>query len=1030
MTDSFSDNGFVYDPRLTSDITYSTGTNVLLHKDTFGNNIIPGKLDTVSNGDNTFIEDNNNMYASIDLLPTPEEANTLGWTTFPNAGSKQQVSYLHVKDELFNAGLITNRNRQWNNRDQAAYFTWATGLNLFTPGNMDSDIIQKNYGFAYSQEMPIAIANTVAIYSVVAFMETATPRTKVDDLIYVSFIVYEINNNADVLLFNKNYAAETLNVPSGVEFTVPFTVGDYTLTVVPILNSVIRTATELKISVVDPIVNDYYILPIWKFSNVFTDQIITGIIIERNGKATSLLWDFGDGSPKLKTNNDSKEFVYRYKKPGLYTISVEATVNGLFKPEAKVEMDIQVEANNGAFNLVPTWDFLGIVNEPTYGLGHTINGNPDCVLLDFGDGSPVQTIVNHKAEDVYSHVYTQTGIYAVSMIAIVKGLAYPKEVAYPYTVITDSIKPPTPYSLTCEWQPLTLTVGSTIFGTVVEYGGLAQILNIDYGDGLPASLITNFYGTDSKLNHAYNKAGSYRISIEPIINGVSQTMVISDLIMVIESRIVPDPKPIPDPKPVPIPDPIPDPIDMEVYNSICTWSPNPVTVTHEITGVLDNDLLEKYNLDIVDSFYVNYGDHSNPEVVPITIITGLDVKLSHTYIATGRFNITLTPRIQGLNQEPIISYITVINTPVPIPEPLPYSVVPMFDTYATVVGSLITGTVKETNGIASSFIWNFQDGTPPIMLAAGVPATHIYSSPNSYRCTVTPTVNGKQLAPVNCEQIIIISPNLGYALTVAWLTRYVQLGQPSTALITESNGKASSFYLSYDDDVKDGVNMAPFTAMGNRFTNYLNIVGDRVLNLIAYDKVKNDKSKAVIGKASTGIITVVNNLPTKNINYEAYLVVPNLKSLINYPVSFNIGEVVGSASRFIWNFGDNSTQTVLGSTYISHTYTNLGKYRISVTPVVNNVNQDEIINVDLVEVVATVEEANVEPIYTYINPDEAGKEAGDAAYAEVMATIISPLSSPNYAAGQKQANLAANSANATAKAEAKQSNLDHGFGGG
>ena len=113
-------------------------------------------------------------------------------------------------------------------------------------------------------------------------------------------------------------------------------------------------------------------------------------------------WSFGEGEGVSTEENPS----YTYYEPGQYTVTLEASNSMGITEEMVKEFSVEVyETPRAAFNLRPQEAFK---TEPIYFVNLSIGA--DRYFWDFGDG-------NTSNEFEPSHVYAETGVYDVTLIA-------------------------------------------------------------------------------------------------------------------------------------------------------------------------------------------------------------------------------------------------------------------------------------------------------------------------------------------------------------------------------------------------------------------------------------------------------------------------------------------------------------------------------------------------------------------------------------------------------------------------------------
>jgi len=181
-------------------------------------------------------------------------------------------------------------------------------------------------------------------------------------------------------------------------------------------------------------------------------------------------------------------------------------------------------------------------------------------------------------------------------------------------------------------------------------------------------------------------------------------------------------------------------VDQAVHGAppyVLTTSIAPVTGTNPLTATLT---LTESGGGRATSFAVDWGDGTSVETVP-----GGTVMHEHVYAVDGTFEGLVTPDLHGVPGSAIpIPSVTV--TP-------PYSVVATVAPLAGVVPLDVVLTLAESNGAATSFDVDWGDTTIETVTAAG--GMHNYPIAGSFPVSVTPTLDGSALAPVDAGTVVV-----------------------------------------------------------------------------------------------------------------------------------------------------------------------------------------------------------------------------------------------------------------------------------
>ena len=239
-------------------------------------------------------------------------------------------------------------------------------------------------------------------------------------------------------------------------------------------------------------------------------------------------------------------------------------------------------------------------------------------------------------------------------------------------------------------------------------------------------------------------------------------------------------------------------------------------------------------------------------------------------------------------------------------------------------------------GDASSFVWDFGDGSPT---SNDSYSTHTYTSAGTY--TVSLTLTNSCGNDTTVYETVQVATNLPVSNASAYVSPNPVC--PGDPVSFDGYGDASSFVWDFGDGSptsNDSYSTHTYTSAGT-YTVSLTLTNSCGNDTTVYETVQ-----------------VATNLPVSNAS--AY-VSPN-PVCPGDPVSF---DGYGDASSFVWDFGDGSPTS--NDSYSTHTYTSAGTYTVSLT-LTNSCGNDTTIY-ETVQV-----ENNVFPDpndYFYITPDEA-----------------------------------------------------------
>jgi gliding motility-associated-like protein len=236
--------------------------------------------------------------------------------------------------------------------------------------------------------------------------------------------------------------------------------------------------------------NLYVKPPIVKFGITHScDNPYTITFRAKNLGATSLSWDFGDGSPRIV---DNAEPVHTFPDTGYYKVILYATgpecnyADSAFVPV--IHEQPTITSNKSSMCRYDTAKFIAANYNPSNLVSFSWN---------YGDGaSTIDTTINTSA-----HAYNKTGAYPVSLI--VKDILG----CYDTTNVNADVYGPladfTNTPQTCTKNPVVFSNQSTTDGT----HAIAK-WTWDFGDGS----INSF--ADSPFVHTYNSTGTFTIKLK------------------------------------------------------------------------------------------------------------------------------------------------------------------------------------------------------------------------------------------------------------------------------------------------------------------------------------------------------------------------------------------------------------------------------------------------------------------------------------------------------------------------------------
>lgn len=226
---------------------------------------------------------------------------------------------------------------------------------------------------------------------------------------------------------------------------------------------------------------------------------------------TVFTWNFGDGSPPV-TSIGAASVTHTYAKPGTY------------KAKLTYDSALFCRSNNIGDSFVRKVHTQGIVltghipqnacKDAEVKLMNTAYGY-DKISVDWGDGSPIDVPAVEGVDSMFTHVYTKTGSYVVTMRGLINACNESTTSTFPITIIDKpivdfSISPIIPGTkndivpnVTAIFQNLSSNVATAVW---------------HYGDGT----------TDMAFNgtHLFTKTGEYDVKlVATSIGGCADSMI-------------------------------------------------------------------------------------------------------------------------------------------------------------------------------------------------------------------------------------------------------------------------------------------------------------------------------------------------------------------------------------------------------------------------------------------------------------------------------------------------------------------------
>ncbi|MBK7434037.1 MAG: PKD domain-containing protein [Chitinophagaceae bacterium] len=199
----------------------------------------------------------------------------------------------------------------------------------------------------------------------------------------------------------------------------------------------------------------------------------------------TFLWDFGDGSPKVRANINS--VIHTFPSTGTYKIRLIVDDTVFCNVPDTAEKLLRISPNVKALFTTPA---IGCVPYPAEFKNTSIGGID--FYWEFGDGTPL-VIDNNPT---VTHTYANIGTYKVRLIAIDTSTCNKVDTSAYFTITVFAIP-----SAGFTWAP-----NPPIANTITRFTNLsagAIRYQWDFGDGESS--------TEVNPSHLYNATGSYRV---------------------------------------------------------------------------------------------------------------------------------------------------------------------------------------------------------------------------------------------------------------------------------------------------------------------------------------------------------------------------------------------------------------------------------------------------------------------------------------------------------------------------------------
>lgn len=230
------------------------------------------------------------------------------------------------------------------------------------------------------------------------------------------------------------------------------------------------------------------------------------------------------------------------------------------------------------------------------------------------------------------------------------------------------------------------------------------------------------------------------------------------------------------------------------------------------------------------------------------------------------------------------------------------------------------GSSTSPNGTIVAYEWNFGDGTP---VETSKTVTHKFISENAYKVALTVTDEEGKTGTAAIDVVVGITP-----------------GMPQAVITTDPALSAGSLVLEGEAPFLVKFNAGASTDSNNDIVDYSwNFTGGEKADAFGkttsylFPKEGNYKAALTVTDAKENVSTTNIGIKVNPQGMKAVLSASPLSGEVPLIVNFDASASYypkGTISSFQWNFGDK-TAPVLGAAKISHKYTEIGEYTVTVT---------------------------------------------------------------------------------------------------
>jgi len=569
--------------------------------------------------------------------------------------------------------------------------------------------------------------------------------------------------------------------------------------------------------------------------------------LPKGGTITSYLWDFGDGAPTINTTNPVITHIFTVYGSHNVTLTV-ADSEGLTGYISKLLTVREYPTASFTHYPFPTQRNVSITFDAS--ASEPRGGTIVLYIWNFGDGN-ITTVSIHTI----THVFKTTDIFTVEL-TIIDSENLMNSISKGLIVVPAS--PVASFTYTPQKPIKEQTV---IFDASASYDpdGWIYSYTWDFGDGTGTTITTE------TVEHVYYELGIYNVTLTVTdYDGYA-----SSILRQVEIVAYPQ--------------------------ASFTWSPFYPQVSQPAIFDASGSTAGS---GVIVSYRWDFGDGN--------ITTVSNATISHIYSTYGSYQVLLTvTNSKGLSS-------STSRTLFVFGEPMAYFT---WEPSIPLVGQTVTfnaSTSQPSGGslLGCSFLWDFGDGTPPVLIRKNPVVTYQYQTGGLFDVTLTVTNTGG-VSNTTYKQLTVLSPPTA-EFTWTPQSPYAYSTVTFDASASTSNG---AIIVSYNWSFGDGnVTVTTDPLVTHYYTNGGNYTA--ALNVTSSDGLSDTISKTIDVTAATTPLASFTFSPSS----------PSVFEQIAFNASGSTprgGELV----TYMWNFGDGNT-TIVDSPLMTHAYQVAGNYTV------------------------------------------------------------------------------------------------------